>query len=137
MRLVRPATRLGRARRLSRGSACAQSLSRNRNGSSEMLSARTALSSLGSGPSTRTMVAATCLIRDCALHGLSLQPRERNEQRGVHVILVETAVLGELRAAGEDHAGVDCVFRAMPATDSEACRASVPGHVGPPFRSMP
>jgi hypothetical protein len=33
--------------------------------------------------------------------------------------------------------GIPCGFRAMPATDSGACRASVPGHVGPPFRSMP
>ena len=31
----------------------------------------------------------------------------------------------------------ECGFRTMPATDSGACRASVPGHVGPPFRSMP
>ena len=30
-----------------------------------------------------------------------------------------------------------CGFRTMPATDSGACRATVPGHVGPPFRSMP
>jgi transposase len=30
-----------------------------------------------------------------------------------------------------------CGFRTMPTTDSEACRASVPGHVGPPFRSKP
>jgi hypothetical protein len=30
-----------------------------------------------------------------------------------------------------------CVFRSMPATDSGACRATVPVHAGPPFRSMP
>jgi hypothetical protein len=31
----------------------------------------------------------------------------------------------------------DCVFRSMPATSSGACRAMIPVHVGPPFRSMP
>ena len=30
-----------------------------------------------------------------------------------------------------------CVFRSMPATSSGACRAMIPVHVGPPFRSMP
>jgi hypothetical protein len=30
-----------------------------------------------------------------------------------------------------------CVFRLMPATDSGACRASVPVDAGPRFRSMP
>lgn len=39
-------------------------------------------------------------------------------------------VLKKLREA-------DCVFRFMPATDSGACRATVPVHAGPPFRSMP
>jgi hypothetical protein len=29
------------------------------------------------------------------------------------------------------------VFRLMPATSSGACRASIPVHAGPPFRSMP
>lgn len=30
-----------------------------------------------------------------------------------------------------------CVFRSMPAPSSGACRAMIPVHVGPPFRSMP
>jgi hypothetical protein len=30
-----------------------------------------------------------------------------DERRGVHIVFVESAVLGQLRAAGEDHAGVD------------------------------
>ena len=30
-----------------------------------------------------------------------------------------------------------CVFRSMPATSSGPCRAMIPVHVGPPFRSMP
>ena len=33
--------------------------------------------------------------------------------------------------------GALCVFRSMPATSSGACRAMIPVHVGPPFRSMP
>jgi RHS repeat-associated protein len=32
---------------------------------------------------------------------------------------------------------IGCVFRLMPATDSGACRASVPVDAGPRFRSMP
>jgi hypothetical protein len=37
-----------------------------------------------------------------------------------------------------NHAKEDaCVFRSMPATSSGACRAMIPVHVGPPFRSMP
>jgi hypothetical protein len=32
---------------------------------------------------------------------------------------------------------LDCVFRSMPATGSGACRAMIPVHAGPPFRSMP
>jgi hypothetical protein len=38
-----------------------------------------------------------------------------------------------LRDAAQHH----CVFRSMPATSSGACRAMIPVHVGPPFRSMP
>jgi hypothetical protein len=34
-------------------------------------------------------------------------------------------------------ANLICVFRSMPATSSGACRAMIPVHVGPPFRSMP
>jgi hypothetical protein len=31
----------------------------------------------------------------------------------------------------------NCVFRSMPATSSGGCRAMIPVHAGPPFRSMP
>ena len=52
------------------------------------------------------------------------------------------AVLSAGAARAEDHQILDgrghfCVFRSMPATSSGACRAMIPVHVGPPFRSMP
>jgi len=41
------------------------------------------------------------------------------------------------RRAALDAYQACCVFRSMPATSSGACRAMIPVHAGPPFRSMP
>ena len=51
--------------------------------------------------------------------------------------LVASAGLTPVYDAKNYPAFMNCVFRLMPATSSGACRASIPVHAGPPFRSMP
>src|SRR5581483_11887200 len=46
------------------------------------------------------------LVCGCGGHAGGLGIREGDEERRVHVVFIEAAVLGELRAAGEDHARV-------------------------------
>ena len=53
---------------------------------------------------------------------------EKRDTDGLHLVLIE---MKRLRNAAV------CVFRSMPATDSGACRATIPVDAGPSFRSMP
>jgi len=47
------------------------------------------------------------LVADRSVDGFAPHVRLRNQQSHVHVIFVQSAALGNLRAAGEDHACVD------------------------------